>query len=157
MSCFYRSLPYLIPQLLLAARPNSHIILVSPWIDDVALYPPMFVLGENRYERDTIRLSELLLYLARDSGMYVSLVVRDRDARFHRVVRPLRKAVSERIQVKMVPHLHAKAIITDRFVLTTSANLIPTSLSRNIETCQLSSNHYGNAAEWLLKYTSISV
>lgn len=48
-----------------------------------------------------------------------------------------------------VPHLHAKAVVTDAFVLRMSANLLTTSLSRNVETCALTTNPYGSAAQWV--------
>jgi hypothetical protein len=41
-SCYYKALPCLIPQLLLLARPGSEIILVSLWMEDMTLYPPLF-------------------------------------------------------------------------------------------------------------------
>ena len=49
MSCFYKALPRLIPQLLLLARPESEIILVSLWMENFVLYPPIFGQGERRY------------------------------------------------------------------------------------------------------------
>jgi hypothetical protein len=149
MSCYYKALPRLIPQLLLLARPESEIILVSPWVEDVTLWPPLFGHGESRYTRSEIRLSELLLRLARDYDIRVTLIVRERDARLECAISPLTTVKPNHLTVREVPHLHAKAIVTDTFVLETSANILDTSLFRNVESCTIVANPYSSPRQWL--------
>lgn len=149
MSCFYKALPRIIPQLLLLARPGSEVILVSPWIENVTLYPPIFGNSENRYTRSEIRLSQLLLRLARDYKIRITLILREQDQRSERVITPLIINQPSYLTVKQVQHIHAKMLITEAFLLKTSANLLWTSLHRNIESCTLVSNPYRNPRQCL--------
>jgi hypothetical protein len=142
MSCFYKALPRIIPQLLLLARPGSEVILVSPWIENVTLYPPIFGDDENRYTRSEIQLSQLLLRLTRDYNIRITLILREQDQRSERVITPLVTYQPNSLTVKQVQHIHAKMLITEAFLLKTSANLLWTSLHRNIESCTLASNPY---------------
>lgn len=149
MSCYYKALPRLIPQLLLLARPGSEVILVSPWVEDVTLWPPLFGQGKSRYTCSEIRLSELLLRLARDYDIRVALIVRERDIRLEGAIGPLAAIKPNHLIVREVPYLHAKALVTEAFVLETSANILETSLFRNVESCTIVANLYGNSREWL--------
>jgi hypothetical protein len=149
MSCFYKALPRLIPQLLLLARPGSEIILVSPWMGDVVLYPPIFGQGERRYTCSKTRLSHLLLRLARDYNIRITLILREQDQRSARVITPLATYQPNNLTVKQVQHIHAKMLITEAFLLKTSANLLWTSLHRSIESCTLISNPYRDPRQCL--------
>jgi hypothetical protein len=149
MSCFYKALPRIIPQLLLLARPRSEVILVSPWIENVTLYPPIFGNRENRYTRSEIRLSQLLVRLAGDYKIRITLILREQDERSERVITPLITNQPSYLTVKQVQHIHAKMLITEAFLLKTSANLLWTSLHRNIESCTLASNPYRNPRQCL--------
>lgn len=108
MSCYYKALPRLIPQLLLLARPGSEVILVSPWVEDVTLRPPLFGQGRNRYICSEIRLSELLMRLARDYEIRINLIVRERDARLECVISSLATIKPNRLIVQEVPYLLPK-------------------------------------------------
>lgn len=146
MSCSYRALPKLIPQLLLLARPGSEIALVSPWVENVSLHPPPFRLNYgDRYSLPEIRLGNFLLRLARDSGMRVTFVVREHDARLEAAIRPLLRNAPDSLVIREVPHLHAKLIVTEHYVLETSANLLWTSLFRNVEWCRIANNPHGHS------------
>ncbi len=149
MSCYYKALPRLIPQLLLLASPGSEVILVSPWVEDVTLWPPLFGQGESRYTRPEIRLSEFLLRLARDYDIRVALIMRERDARLECIIGPLTTVKPNHLTVREVPYLHAKTIATEAFVLETSANILETSLFRNVESCTIVANPYNNPRQWL--------
>jgi hypothetical protein len=155
MSCYYKSLPRLIPRLLVSSRQNTEQIIVSPWIDNIVLYPPMFGVLENQYTQEQIDLGSFLLKLARDYDMRFLIVAREQDYRLERTIRNLISDKPENVRIHLFPYLHAKAVITDSFVLQTSANLIRTSLYRNIETCSLSVNHYSSANEWLRNELSV--
>lgn len=149
MSSVYKALPRLIPQLLLMARPGSEVILVSPWIDDVSLIIPLLKQGDGHYTPPDLRLSNFLLQLARDFKIHITIIVREQDRRCDGVISPLLKTFPKQLTIKTVPYLHAKAVVTESFVLETSANLIPTSLYRNVETCSVLDNPYGNPREWV--------
>lgn len=157
MSCYYKNLPRLIPQLLLLARPKSEIILVSPWIEDVRLYPPYFGQNHSYYTQPTIYLSQLLLRLAKDYEMMITLVIREQDYRSEKVIRPLLNNQPDYLIVKEVPYLHAKLVITESFILQTSANLLWTSLYRNIESCTLKPNLFPNARQCLKLELGLSI
>lgn len=157
MSCYYKTLPRLIPQLLLLARPKSEIILVSPWIEDVTLYPSCFGQGQSYYDQPKIYLSQLLLRLARDYGMLITLVIREQDYRSAKVIRPLVNDQPDHLIVKEVPYLHAKLVITESFILQTSANLLWTSLYRNIESCTLKPNLFHNSRLCLKTELGLSI
>lgn len=137
-------LPKLIPQLLLLTRPGSDILLVSPWVEDVTLHPPLFGRKGSLYTHSEIHLSELLLRLARDYDNRIHLLVRERDGRLERAIGPLLRTKPENLQLREVPHLHAKLVATDAFVLETSANLLQTSLFRNVELCRVVANQHPN-------------
>lgn len=149
MSLYYRALPRLIPQLLLLARPGSEIAIVSPWIDDVTLHPPLFGHGVDRHVQSQIRLSRLLLHLARYYNLRFTLIVRDQDRRFRRAVALLERLQPDALTVRAIPYLHAKALVTETFVIQTSANVLDTSLFRNVESCTLLPNGYGTPRAWL--------
>lgn len=149
MRCYYKALPRVIPELMLLARPESEVILVSPWVADVPLRPPLFIGRRSRSSRSEVRLSELMLTLANDFGIRFTLVVRERDRRLESAIAPLARALPNKLLVREVAYLHAKELITPSFVLQTSANFLETSLYRNVESCTLFKNPWNNARDWL--------
>jgi hypothetical protein len=54
-----------------------------------------------------------------------------------------------RKEILEVPYLHAKCVATEAFVLETSANLLWTSMFRNVESCRVVKNDYGNTRQLL--------
>ncbi len=68
-------------------------------------------------------LSQLLLCLARDYDIQVTLIVREQDVRSDRVINPLATSKPSHLTVQEIPLLHAKVLLTEAFVLETSANL----------------------------------
>lgn len=87
--------------------------------------------------------------LARDSGMRVTFVVRERDARLEAAIRPLLRNAPDHLDIREVPHLHAKLVATERYALETSANLLWTSLFRNVEWCRIANNPHGHPRDLL--------
>jgi hypothetical protein len=118
-------------------------------VEDVTLHPPLFGQGESCYSNLEIHLSELLSRLARDYNIHVVLIVRERDGRLEQAIGRLVTEKPNLLTVREVPYLHAKAVATDSFVLEMSANILETSLFRNVETCTLVANQYGNTRQWL--------
>lgn len=147
MSCYYRALPRIIPQLMLLARPGSKVVLASPWIENVTLYPPLF--GQNDEGYPEMRLSEFLLRLARDHDIHITVIVRERNSRLETTIGPLLAVKPERLDIREVQYLHAKFLATEAFVLETSANIIWTSLFRNVESCRIVNNTYGDLKQLL--------
>lgn len=94
-------------------------------------------------------LSQLLLCLARDYDIRVTLIVREQDVRSDRVINPLATSKPSHLTVQEIPLLHAKVLLTEAFVLETSANLLWTSLFRNVESCTLATNPYNNPRQWV--------
>lgn len=148
MSCYYKALPRIIPELLLLARPGSEVALVSPWIENVTLTPPPGP-GQFGSERSGVRLSDLLLHLAKAHGIRLTVVVRERDNRLQNAVGPVARATPTLLEIREVPYLHAKCVATEAFVLETSANLLWTSMFRNVEWCRVAKNEYGNTRQLL--------
>lgn len=149
MSCAFRALPRIIPVVLISAAVDSQVVIVSPWIQNIELKPP--ILGtEGAWDtRERMLLSELLVYLVSTRNLTLHVVVREMDYRFQEVIDPLESKYPHRFYTTSVPFLHAKVITTDTLVLQTSANLIPTSLYRNTEACVLLANKYRNALRYL--------
>lgn len=145
MSLFFRSLPWVIPQVLLAAQPRSEVAIMSPWVADVTFDAP--VLGSLTH-RPT--LSGVLDLLA-NRDIMVTLLIRDHDHRLNGVLRAVAPSTRPSIRVVKVTHTHTKAVVTERLALHSSANLLDTSLHRNRETpITLEANIHDSARRWLL-------
>ena len=149
MSCYYKALPRLIPELILLAGRGAEISFVSPWVDNVVLLPPRFGTGEEAYTNSNIQLREFLLRITRDFDMRVVLLIRDRDRRLRSALGNIQNTSPDKILIKDYPYIHAKMIVTPRFVLETSANILQTSLFRNIESCTLIRNSFGSTRRYL--------
>lgn len=143
--CAFRALPRIIAEILLAAPKSSEICIVSPWIRDVLLKPPIIVgAGGMSAQRKTL-LSEFLHLLVSRRDVHLHVFVRELDHDIRNVTAKVRASFPDSLNIHQAPHLHAKVIATSNTVLQMSANLIPTSLYRNIETCAISTNRYGSA------------
>jgi len=114
-----RALTWLIPSVLFGA---SEAVLVSPWMEDVPLLLPPEV-GRG--------LGDLLAFLE-EKGAELWVFLRERDGRAEPVLARLKRAT-----IRTVPDLHAKGIFTERVVLTGSANLLWSSVHRNVESVSL--------------------
>jgi len=132
-----------IPQVLLSARPKSEVGIVSPWLADVTFDAPIL---EHLTPSPT--LSWLLNHLVVQEVSLV-LVVREREGRFNRLWRKLAPETRSHIRIIQVDHIHTKAILTERLVIKSSANLLETSLHRNRENVSLEENRYGSVRRWL--------
>lgn len=153
MSCYYKALPRLIPQLMLMARPGSEIVVVSPWIDNVALQPPIF----DGIRVFTIYLDEMMAKLALVYGIRFTLLFRDQDHRLNSAIEAISAQASRLLTLREVPNLHAKMIVIDTFALEMSANLIWTSLYRNVESCTLVVNPDHSARKYVERKLSLAI
>jgi len=55
----------------------------------------------------------------------------------------------ESVNVHKINHLHAKAVITEKYVYVGSANITRGGLLTNLELCEVLENDYGNADTYL--------
>lgn len=143
--CAFRALPRIIAEMLLAAPKSSEICIVSPWIREVLLKPPIIVGTEGVLAQHKTPLSEFLHLLVSRRHVHLHIFVREFDRDIRTITHEVRLVFPNSIHIHEEPHLHAKVIATSNSILQMSANLIPTSLYRNIETCAISTNRYGSA------------
>lgn len=144
MSLFFKSLPWLIPQLALTARSKSELVIMSPWIEEVRFDSPLLAHLTHR-----VTLSGLLDVLAARE-VSITLLIRDHDKRLNRVLRAVTPETRKGIQIRSVAHTHTKAFVTEELALHSSANLLPTSYHRNKENpITLETNIHGSAKRWL--------
>lgn len=149
MSCYYKALPRLVPELVLSAGRGKEVAVISPWIEDVTLLPPRFGRGRTKYEQSQIRFSDFFARVVRDFDFRVLFLIRPGNERTDATLRPIIDAAPSRIIVREFEHIHAKGIVTPMFALETTANMIPTSLFRNIESCTLVKNTFRNTRRYL--------
>lgn len=149
MSCAFRALPRIIPELILSAPRRSEVVIVSPWIRELTLTPPVVGTQGNWDSRREMQLSEFFFLVTTRLELHLSIVVREYDNDIKYVTRLLRKHKPNSYKILEEEFLHAKVISTNFCVLQMSANLIPTSLYRNVENCNLSSNKYGSSRKYI--------
>jgi hypothetical protein len=117
----------------------------------------LIVAGRQRRTQTELHLSELLILLGEELNLHFILLLREQDYRTRSVTQPVRSALGARLEVLEVQHLHAKMLVTNRLVLETSANLLATSLYRNVESCQVMVNPYNNVRTYIREKLSIPV
>lgn len=149
MSCYYKALPRIIPELILSAGRGKEIAIVSPWIANVTLLPPRFGRGSASYTGSKISFDEFLVRVARDFDMRMIFLIRPNDRRTYSALDAIVNAAPENVTTREFDHIHAKMIVTPRFALETTANMIPTSLFRNIESCTLVRNAFSDTRRYL--------
>ncbi len=149
MSCYYKALPRLIPELVLSAGRGKEIAIVSPWIANVTLLSPRFGNTSTSYNSSKISFDEFLVRVVRDFDMQIVFLVRPNDRRTYSALNAIVIAAPGNVTVREFDHIHAKMIVTPHFALETTANMIPTSLFRNIESCTLVRNAFNNTRKYL--------
>lgn len=134
-------------------KPRREVLLVSPWMDDITLYPPLF----DQHIWLTIKLGQMIADLAVNHAITFTILYRERDYRMDRVIRLILRKKPQLLKLQEIRNLHAKMIVIDSFALEMSANLLPTSLYRNIETCILVANSHGNARRYVEEKLGIKI
>ena len=137
-------LPWLIPALLLTSPPGHWVVMVSPWAEDVLLRVYRWE-GKSEQLEGEVPLSRVIQWLSSERDIRFLLIVREFDRR----VNALRAAARGAVEIRTIPDLHAKLVITDRLVLRTSANLLVRSLRQNVETLHLEFNPRADALMFL--------
>jgi hypothetical protein len=148
MLCASKALPRLIPELIMSAPRSSEVVIVSPWIQPLLLKPPVTGSNGNWHTKKEMSLQFFLRYVIEMLDLKLALVVRELDRGVERVTQDIVRRHPNSISISEEPFLHAKAVVTNTLVLQMSANLIPTSLYRNIENCNFMKNTYGNARKF---------
>jgi hypothetical protein len=149
MSCYYKALPRLIPELILSAGRGKEIAVVSPWIANVSLLPPRFGTGSASYTHSKINFDDFLVRVMRDFDMRIIFLIRPNDRRTYSALNAIAKVAPGNVTIKEFDHIHAKMIVTPYFALEMTANMIPTSLFRNIESCTLVRNAFNDTRRYL--------
>jgi hypothetical protein len=149
MSCYYKALPKFIPELILSAGYGREIAIVSPWIVNVTLLPPRFGDNSTSYTSSKISFNEFLVRVVRDFDMRIVFLIRPNDRRTYYALNAIVSAVPENVIIREFEHIHAKMVVTPYFALETTANMIPTSLFRNIESCTLVRNSFNDTRRYL--------
>jgi hypothetical protein len=149
MSCYYKALPRLVTELVLSAGSSSEVAIVSPWIENVTLLPPKFGTDTVRYIQSQITFSDFFVRMVRDFNFHLLFLSRPGDQRTQKTLRPIVNAAPSRVLIKEFDYIHAKIIVTPYFAIETTANMIPTSLSRNIESCTLVRNTFINTRKYI--------
>lgn len=157
MSCYYKALHRLIPEVLLTAGFGSEVVIVSPWIWNVELSPPRFGEAAKLYTHSKIRLRELLSRMTSDLNYRITIVVRPGDESTKAALTPLIRAPINPVQVFEFNHIHAKMIVTQKYAIEMTANLITTSLHRNIESCSIVKNRFHDAREYVSDKLGINI
>ncbi len=103
------------------------------------------------------RLAELLRDLAVQADIRVTLIVRERDQGFARATNYLVASKPSHFTVYDDTTLHAKAIVTESFVVHGSSNLLERSIHYNAELCSLDLNPYPSARQWVRSHMGLSV
>jgi hypothetical protein len=149
MSCYYKALPRLVPEMVLSAGRGSEVAVISPWIENVILSPPKFGSGAVAYAKARITFSDFFVRATRDFDFRLLFLVRPGDQRTQRTLRPIIDAAPGRVLIKEFDYIHAKIIVTPYFAIETTANMIPTSLFRNIESCTLIRNTFNDTRGYI--------
>jgi len=121
--------------------PEQEVALVSPWVRDVPLDLPAPVRKRGNV------LSDLLAYVQTERRQRLLLYCRACDANIQRILDKLPHPV----EVHERPHMHTKAVVTPKLILSGSANLLYNSLYRNEENLRLDLNSRNNVRQALYR------
>ena len=140
-----KSLPWLIPTVLVSAPRDSTIVVLTPWIEDVVVSVPKC--DGDRPLCGSVKLSLLLEWLGRAHNKKFVLYVRDDQLRptLNYRLRPIAGSAHPYVSLRGIALLHAKLLVTDSVVVETSANLLTNSLYRNLELVSVYSNPENSA------------
>lgn len=135
--------------MILSAGRGKEVAVVSPWIENVTFTPPIFGAGGAKYAHSQIMFVDFFVRMVRDFDFRVLFLIRPGNERTDAALQPVINAAPRRVLVREFDHIHAKGIVTPFFALETTANMIPTSLFRNIESCTLVRNTFGDTRRYL--------
>lgn len=141
-----KSLPWLLPQLILSARPGTEVALVSAWISDIPLDLP------NPLRNSGAFLSTLIRFGQDTLGLRFIVYCRENDLHLKKIQNKLSKP----LDVRLRPNVHAKVYITKSLILSGSSNILYKSAYVNEENLQLNVNTWQNVARAVKETTGLS-
>lgn len=157
MSCSYKALPRIIGEIVISAPLSSEVCIVSPWIHNVDLIVPSIEFADSVDNTRVMSLEELICFGITELDLRFVIVMRETQRSMQLIFDRIQRIYQNSFSLTQQEHLHAKCIVTNYLVLLTSANLIPTSLYRNRETCQLLRNPYRTSRNYLKKELHIEL
>lgn len=140
--------------------PSKHLWLVSPWIGDIPILDNStgaYGTVVPEWERATVRLSQVLIYLA-GQGTKIVVALRAQDpnnAAFQAALSEAQTANPQQIQIFSASHLHEKGMLGDGFYLRGSFNFTWSGVQINEEmvsfvtdASQIAAAHIDFAERW---------
>lgn len=118
---------------------SDRVALVSPWISDIEVVLPV----NNRFDERKMYLSKAIEALEGDTEVLV-LIRSDQEHNNY-----LKSHLSESVDVRSVPDLHAKAVVSEDSVYIGSANITRGGLFVNRELCQIVENEYDDVDQYI--------
>lgn len=142
-----KALPWILPTLFVTAPQNSSCIILSPWVENILLNVGELK-GNSGKMGGQVPIIELLQWLNAEHRKSFTIYVREINLRDERLM-PFLAVVQEGfLQLREIPNLHAKLVITDDWILQTSANLLWRSYNINVENAILMHNPLGGAINY---------
>lgn len=120
---------------------SEHVVICSPWLSDVDVHLP---LTKDVNER-RMKLTAAIRALNTQLDVYVRPDESSNDYALSRLTD------IENVNVHQISDLHAKAVITEKYVYVGSANITRGGLLTNLELCEVLENDYGNVETYLTK------
>lgn len=140
-----KALGWVIPSLFLKTPKNGTIIIISPWIENIKLQT--FCWEGTHTLKGIVYLTAIIRWLYFERNIHFTFYVRDDqlEPTMNYRLAAIYREVSEIADFHGIRNLHAKLIITDSTVLETSANLLESSIYRNVENLVIHPNEDNDA------------
>lgn len=142
-----KALPWILPTLFITAPKNSSCIIISPWVENILLNVGEFE-GKSGKMGGQVPIIALLQWLNAEHRKSFTIYVKEINLRDERLM-PFLAAVQEGfLKLREIPNLHAKLVITDGWILETSANLLRRSYNVNVENAIIRHNPLEEAQKY---------
>jgi hypothetical protein len=153
MSWSSKALPWIIPSVFATASQSSSIVIVSPWIDDVELLVNFWT-GRHTLSGSVLLTDTMLWLHGNRNNRFIAYVREDQitPETNSRLARVMNRA-SSAMEIRSIPHLHAKLLITNKVIVETSANLLTYSIHRNVESLSIRHNPFQDALAFANDFT----
>ncbi|WP_232745082.1 phospholipase D-like domain-containing protein [Halorubrum aethiopicum] len=125
---------------------GEYVVICSPWLSDVDVHLP---LTEDVNER-RMKLTAAIRALNTQIDVYVRPDESSNNYALSRLTD------IENVNVHQISDLHAKAIVTEKYVYVGSANITRGGLLTNLELCEVLENDYGSVEAYLTEELEIN-
>ncbi|MEM3366587.1 MAG: hypothetical protein QXM93_09240 [Candidatus Methanomethyliaceae archaeon] len=149
-----KTLPWVLPTLLVLAPKDSSCIILSPWVENLVLNVGVLQ-GKFGMLCGEVTFIDLLYWLYNEHRKSFWIYVREADGtdkRLYPFVEANKKGI---LHLRQIPNLHAKLVITNLWILETSANLLWRSYNVNVENVNLLRNPLQDAVKYLKEFKVI--